>query len=259
MFCTLRRSDEHFKLICIVAVIVGSKLDFVQSFDNCSSFTGSFDVFTASWSVSSCSSVLLSGSVWRGSVSSYLYKCDWMVAVGWRQVSVARVAPNVPVVKCFNLWSGKSLSSCSARPPCFHWLTVSVFVSCPAAFPPSLCSWTDPPVWALPWQVNGSLTIHPERSAHSARSAPASEPAAGFIHCDVDVPLSPLLWSCECRSVQEQNTTKRTKRKPEPFLWFEPSGPLQFNEKRGDVICLLQQQTWQQACLSWESSCRTEN
>lgn len=146
-----------------------------------------------------------------------------MVAVGWQAGLCCRVAPNVPVVKCFNLWSGNSLSSCSARPPCFHWLTVSVFVSCPAAFLPSLCSWTDPPVWALPWQVNGSLTIHPERSACSA---PASEPAAGFIHCDVDVPLSPPLWSCECRSVQEQKATKRTQHKPETFYGSNHRGEL---------------------------------
>lgn len=107
----------------------------------------------------------------------------------------------------------------------------SVFVSCPAAFLPSLCSWTDPPVWALPWQVNGSLTIHPERWACSA---PASEPAAGFIHCDVDVPLSPLLWSCECRSVQEQKATKRTQHKPETFLWFKPPGRVHLT--RNEVI-----------------------
>lgn len=64
-----------------------------------------------------------------------------------------------------------------------------------------------------------------------------------------------VLWVSVCSGTEshKKNTTQTWN-----LFVVQTTGESSFNEKRGD-ICLLQQQTWQQARLSPESSCWTEN
>lgn len=177
----------------------------------------------------------------------------WLQLVD-RQVSVARVAPNVPLVKCFNLWSGNSLSSCSARRPCFHWLTVCLcFLSCS--------------VPSISVQLNGSTSVSSALAGKRVTNHPSW--ALGLLGTGLwagcrfhslwcwraSFSSALVLWVSVCSGTEshKKNTTQTWN-----LFMVETTGESSFNEKRGD-ICLLQQQTWQQARLSPESSCWTEN
>lgn len=113
------------------------------------------------WSHSVKPGVIRPSSKDVGSITGFLFSCHSSLFCRYRVWRVLKT--KIVASLCFAL----PLEFPSV---CFYWLRVFVCVSRPAVFLPSLCSWTAPPAWALPWQVTGSLIIHPHSFLHTTFS-----------------------------------------------------------------------------------------